>query len=163
MRIAYAIELDERGGRHRGTCPALPEVSVADISRVGLRAATETAVVAALCQRVIERRDLPSPTKAPLRDLAAPPLLIAAKLALLQTMRERGVTNVGLARMLRTVEGSVRRLVDPHHRSHIGHVEAALAKLGKRLLAELCPLAPAAAARRAANVNGPGRAPDQAR
>lgn len=142
MRIAYAIELQERGGRHRGTCPALPEVAVESHSQVGLRAATAAAVAQALSQRMLERRDLPAFCKAPLRDLAEPPVLLAAKLALFQTMRERGVTNVALARKLRTVEGSVRRLVDPHHRSHIDQVEAALAKLGKRLLAELRPIAP---------------------
>ena len=64
-------------------------------------------------------------------------MLVAAKLALYQTMRDQNVSNVALAKRLRTVEGAVRRLLDPYHRSQIDNVEAALAKLGKRLLVEL--------------------------
>jgi hypothetical protein len=44
---------------------------------------------------------------------------------------------VELARRLEIDEKSVRRLRDPLHRSHIGHIEAALRVLGKRLAVEV--------------------------
>jgi hypothetical protein len=43
------------------------------------------------------------------------------------------ISNAELARRLGADEKSVRRLRDPPHRSHIGHVEAALRALGQRL------------------------------
>ena len=49
-------------------------------------------------------------------------------------MRERGLSNAALARRLGTMEGTVRRLIDLDHRSHIGQVEAALVALGQRLV-----------------------------
>ena len=137
MRIVYPIQVDQRNGQCHATCPSLPEISATAGNRARLRAATQAALVNALCDRVKEHRDLPRPAQAPTRDLLEPPVLIAAKLALYQTLRDRNLTNVALANRMHTVEGTVRRLLDPHHRSGIGQVEAALAKLGKRLLIDL--------------------------
>lgn len=61
------------------------------------------------------------------------PALVAAKLELYRRMCETGTTRVALARMLGIDERAVRRLLAYKHRSHIGQIEAALAKLGKRL------------------------------
>jgi antitoxin HicB len=61
------------------------------------------------------------------------PALVAAKLELYRRMCETGTTRVALARMLGVDERAVRRLLAYKHRSHIGQIEAALAKLGKRL------------------------------
>lgn len=59
--------------------------------------------------------------------------LVVAKLELYRRMRETGTTRVALAEMLGIDERAVRRLLAYRHRSHIGQIEAALAKLGKRL------------------------------
>ena len=61
------------------------------------------------------------------------PALTAAKLELYRRMCETGTTRVALARLLSVDERAVRRLLAYRHRSHIGQIEAALAKLGKRL------------------------------
>jgi antitoxin HicB len=61
------------------------------------------------------------------------PVLIEAKLALMRRMHETGTTKVELARLLEISEGAVRRLLRFDHRSHIGRIEAALARLGSRL------------------------------
>ena len=60
-------------------------------------------------------------------------MLIEAKLALMRRMHETGTTKVELARLLGVSEGAVRRLLRFDHRSHIGRIEAALARLGSRL------------------------------
>jgi antitoxin HicB len=61
------------------------------------------------------------------------PALVAAKLELYRRMCETGTTRVALARMIGVDERAVRRLLAYRHRSHIGQIETALAKLGKRL------------------------------
>lgn len=101
-----------------------------------------TVLAAALRQCVEERRQLPRPAAlGSRRGAIAPPLLAAAKLLLLQAMREQDLSNVALARRLGVVEGSVRRLLDLGQRSHVDAVEAALAAAGRRLVVEAWPLA----------------------
>ena len=76
----------------------------------------------------------PGPSKARLDEhLITLPALVAAKLELYRRMCETGTTRVALAQMLGVDERAVRRLLAYKHRSHIGQIEAALAKLGKRL------------------------------
>lgn len=137
MRIAYPTQTQLQNGRLHGTCQAFPTVSADARARPRLRAAMREGLVDAVATCMKEHKDLPPPERAPLGELLEPPVLVAAKLALYQTMRDQNVSNVALAKRLRTVEGAVRRLLDPYHRSQIGNVEAALAKLGKRLLVEL--------------------------
>jgi antitoxin HicB len=74
----------------------------------------------------------PSSTRAG-EHLVTLPALVAAKLELYRRMCETGTTRVALAQMLGVDERAVRRLLAYKHRSHIGQIEAALAKLGKRL------------------------------
>jgi antitoxin HicB len=66
--------------------------------------------------------------------LVALPPLIAAKCALYQALRSRKLGPVAFATELGVAETAVRRLIDLDHRSHIGEVETALARLGKRLV-----------------------------
>ena len=63
-------------------------------------------------------------------------LAYPAKLALYRAMREQRIGNVAPARRLGTAEGTIRRLLDLDHRSHIGHVETVLRALGQRLVVE---------------------------
>ena len=69
--------------------------------------------------------------------MVALPVLVVAKLALYEAMRTAAVTHTALGRRLGISEGAVRRLVDLDHRSHIGHVETALAALGRHLVVEV--------------------------
>jgi antitoxin HicB len=59
--------------------------------------------------------------------------LIAAKLTLHDAMRGGHSTPARLAGRLGVTEAAARRLLDLRHRSRIEDVEAALAKLGKRI------------------------------
>jgi antitoxin HicB len=52
-------------------------------------------------------------------------------------MRDSRITRVALGKRLGVSEGTIRRLLDIDHRSHIGQIEAALAVFGKRLVVEV--------------------------
>jgi antitoxin HicB len=80
--------------------------------------------------------DEPWPESSPVAEgerLIELPVLILAKLALMRRMHETGTSRSELARVLGLSEGAVRRLLRFDHRSQIGQIEAALARLGARL------------------------------
>ena len=76
---------------------------------------------------------VPQPGPARGRPVVTLPPLVAAKLALHETMRAGRITKTELARRLGLHENAVRRLLDLDHRSHIDQLDRALAALGKRL------------------------------
>ena len=99
-------------------------------------AMADDALTVALGSYMQGREDIPVPdTVAGEQEMVAVPLVVAAKLALYTAMREQGLTKVGLAQRLDLSEGAVRKLLNPNHRSHIGQIERALAKVGRRLVA----------------------------
>ena len=139
MKYAYPAEISLEHDGSLVTLPDLPGISGRGQSRCEAIDAARTALVAELRRCARERRDMPRPSAVRGREMVDLPLLIAAKAALYQTMREQNVTNVALAKRMHAVEGTVRRLVDLGHRSHIDQVESALALLGKRLVADMSP------------------------
>ena len=137
MRLAYPTTIKENNGGFVATFPDIPGLSARGRNRVQTIVAGRAVLVAALGGYAKAHRDIPRPSGARVRDLVDLPVLLAAKVALYQTMRDQNVSNVALAKRLHTVEGTVRRLVDFGHRSHIDQVEAALRLLGKRFVVEL--------------------------
>jgi antitoxin HicB len=79
--------------------------------------------------------EIPPPSK-PKRGqrLVGVPLYLAPKLALYLAMRERGLRNTGLARLLGVSETVVRRMLNPKHHTKPDKIQAALAVLGKRIV-----------------------------
>ncbi len=142
MRVAYPIQIKPQDGAFVATFPGLPGLVVSGPNVRLVRQLARERLLEALRVRVAAREDLPAPTsRAKRQELVAPPVLLAAKLALYQTMRDQSVSNMELARRIGTVEGTVRRLVDPRHRSRIDSVEDALGVLNKRLVIDLQPRA----------------------
>ena len=134
-RLAYPVRLDRQGdGSWLVSFPDVPEALTEGATEREALAEAEDCLVAALGGYVQGRRDIPPPSPARGRPVVALPALVAAKIALYRAMRARGVGNTALAEQLGTVEGTVRRLLDPDHRSHIGQVESALRLLGQRLV-----------------------------
>lgn len=135
MQLAYPIKLDTR---EEGTLfvsfPDIPEALTESPTEREALAEAEDCLLAALGGYINERRNIPRPSPARGCPVVILPALVAAKLALYQAMREQGVSNVALAGQLGVLEGTVRRLLDLDHRSHIGQIEAALKILGKRLV-----------------------------
>ena len=93
----------------------------------------EDCLIAALGGYMKLNKSIPRPSPSRGRPTVTLPPLVAAKLALYEAMRTRGVAGEDLATRLGMAEPAVRRLLDLDHRSHIDQVEAALRCLGKRL------------------------------
>jgi antitoxin HicB len=133
--VAYAARfIREEDGGFSVTFRDLPEANAFGDD-------VEQALESAMCGLAVAlefrvKDDEPWPTPSALAEderLITLPVLVEAKLALMRRMHETGTTKVELARRLGISEGAVRRLLRFDHRSHIGQIERALAKLGSRL------------------------------
>ncbi len=65
------------------------------------------------------------------------PSLVTAKLAVYETMRDRGWSKLRLARELGIPENSVRRLLDLRHSSRMQAIDQALTKMNAELSVDL--------------------------
>jgi antitoxin HicB len=134
--LAYAATLtpDQEDGGFVVTFRDVPEaITQGDTVDEALRNAAD-ALTVALEFYAEDKKRFPKPSKLRLDEhLVTLPALVMAKLELYRRMRETGTTRVALAQTLGIDERAVRRLLAHKHRSHIGQIEAALAKLGKRL------------------------------
>ncbi len=136
MRYVYPVTLEpDESGRVVASFPDVPEALTDGADEGEALAEARDALRAALAGYVQARRPLPHPSRRKGHLIALPPL-IAAKLALYQAMRERGLSNVALAARLGLSEGAVRRLVDPDHASRIEKLEVALEALGAGIVVE---------------------------
>jgi antitoxin HicB len=70
-------------------------------------------------------------------DRAILPSLVTAKLAVYETMRERGWSKLKLAKELGMPENSVRRLLDLRHSSQMWVIDEALKKMNAELSIDL--------------------------
>jgi len=135
MRYIYPIELDPEpdGSAVNLSFPDVPGALTFGGDEAEALALAEDCLMAALRGYMKLGKPIPVPSAPRGRPIVALPSLAAAKLALYGAMREAQISNVELARRLGVTENVVRKLLDLDHRSHIGQVEAALAKLGVRL------------------------------
>ncbi|MDE0405898.1 MAG: type II toxin-antitoxin system HicB family antitoxin [Nitrospira sp.] len=135
MQLAYPVMLaSQEEGTLFVSFPDVPEALTEGPTEREALAEAEDCLIAALGGYINDRRNIPHPSPARGCPVVILPALVAAKLALYQAMREQGVNNVALAGQLGVMEGTVRRLLDLDHRSHIGQIEAALKIFGKRLV-----------------------------
>ncbi len=139
MKITYPVNLKkQKDGSVLVSFPDVPEaVTDGDSKTEALTSATDC-LVAALGGYVNDKRDIPKPSK-PKKGQPTIVLstLVSAKLSLYQAMRDTRITRVALGKRLGVSEGTIRRLLDIDHRSHIGQIEDALAVFGKRLVVEV--------------------------
>ena len=137
MRYTYPCVLTPDDGGVSISFPDVPEALTCGEDRTEALAMAQDALATALAGYVHERWDVPAPRPAvDGQELVPVPPVTAAKLALYTAMRTQDVTNVELARRLDVSEAAVRKLLNPDHRSHIGHVERALRAVGRTLVVE---------------------------
>ena len=134
MRYAYPFSVTpDEDGRLVVTFPDVKGASTDGADEAEATTNASDCLIAALIGYITLREPIPRPSPARGRTTVTLPPLMAAKLALYSAMLEQHVTNADLADRMGTSEAEVRRLIDLDHRSDIGQIEAALAKLGKRL------------------------------
>jgi antitoxin HicB len=63
--------------------------------------------------------------------------IMTAKAALYEAMRDKGMSNVALAKKLGVAETEVRRLLSPRHNSKIERLDKALAVFGKHIVVQI--------------------------
>jgi antitoxin HicB len=128
----------DTAGFYLVTFPDIPEAGTDAETREEAIHEAPDALIAALGGYMEAKRAIPLPSQITQDQLRVTlPILVAAKLALYEAMRTAKVTNMEMGRRLGISESAVRRLLDLDHRSHIAHVEAALATLGHRLVVEV--------------------------
>lgn len=133
MRYAYPVEVKEAADGVTVVFPDVPEAITEGATLGEALERASDALVTALSFYVDDDQPLPRPSRPRSRPVVVVPALEAAKLALHDAMLEAGLSNVELGCALGLDEKAVRRLRDLLHHSHVGAVETALHKLGKRI------------------------------
>ncbi len=139
MKLEYPVELSlQNDGSYLVLFPDIPEALTDGETNEEALSEAEDCLIAALGGYINDRRNIPKPSlpQKGQKTIRVSPLA-AAKLVLYQAMRDAKITRVELGNRLGVSEGSVRRLLDLDHRSHIGQVDAALTLLGKHLVVEV--------------------------
>jgi antitoxin HicB len=93
----------------------------------------EDCLVTALYGFIRYGEAIPRPGPARGRPMIAVPPLVAAKLALYTAMREQGIDQAEVARRLGVSDKVVSSFLHLKRRTHIAHLERALAQLGVQL------------------------------
>jgi antitoxin HicB len=129
-----AVSRDE-AGFYLVTFPDFPEAATDAESRADALDEAADALEEAIAGRINRGEPLPHPGIRRARQILIPvPAQMALKAALYLAVREAGIRNTELAKRLGADEKEIRRLLDPHHRSKLPRLEAALEALGKRLV-----------------------------
>jgi antitoxin HicB len=139
MALGYRYTLErQENGWWLVRFPGIPEALTEGETQEGARAEAVDCVIAALEGYMKAGRPLPRQGAAHFGpDRAVLPSLVTAKLAVYETMRERGWSKLKLAKHLAMPENSVRRLLDLRHGSHMWIIDEALAKMNAELRIDL--------------------------
>ena len=136
---AYSYRALFEPGDRRGTIvvtfPDVPEAITQGRSEGDARAKAEEALALVLLTYLKRGKPLPKPRAKGrgLVDVAVAPE-VAAKLAVLESFAQAGMTKSELARRIGKDEKEVRRILDPKHPTKLPALTAALRALGKRLV-----------------------------
>ena len=134
LTYPVTIERDDEGF-YLVTFPDFPEAATDGRSEVEALHEAADALDEAIAGRINRGDDIPHPSRPEAEQLVVPiPAQMAVKAALYLAVKEAGIRNVELAKRLGADEKEVRRLLDPHHKSKLPRIEAALEALGKNLV-----------------------------
>jgi antitoxin HicB len=144
MAFGYKYKLERQtNGWWLVRFPGIPEALTEGETESEARRNAVDCVVAALEGYMKAGKRLPRQGSGHSRpDRAVLPSLVTAKLAVYETMRERGWSKLRLAKELGMPENSVRRLLDLRHSSQMWIIDEALAKMQSELLIDLPKVRP---------------------
>jgi antitoxin HicB len=118
--------------------PGIPEALTEGKTLDEARANAHDCVIAALAGYIKAGRPLPrQPAAHSAAERAMLPSLVTAKLAVYQTMRDRGWSRAKLATELGISDNAMQRLLDLHHNSQMRIIDDALAKMDAELSIDL--------------------------
>ncbi|WP_072929963.1 type II toxin-antitoxin system HicB family antitoxin [Nissabacter archeti] len=130
MRYPVTFDCDETG------CavlfPDIPEAMTGGDTREEALSMAQDALVTAFDFYFEDRREIPAPS-AEGEAFVEVPASVAAKVLLLNTLVQQGVSNAELARLIDTRPQEVQRIVSLSHSTKIDTIQKALLALGKRL------------------------------
>ena len=134
--FAYpASVVRDEAGFYLVTFPDFPEAATDAESREAALEEASDALEEAIAGRMNRGDDIPHPSARKARQALVPvPAQMAVKAALYIAVKEAGIRNTELAKRLDADEKEIRRLLDPHHRSKLPRLEAALDAMGKKLV-----------------------------
>jgi len=134
--FAYpASVVHDEAGFYLVTFPDFPEAATDGESREAALEEASDALEEAIAGRMNRGDAIPHPGKRKARQALVPvPAQMAVKAALYMAVKESGIRNTELAKRLDADEKEIRRLLDPHHRSKLPRLEAALEAVGKKLV-----------------------------
>ena len=135
--FSYPVTLgpDITGRRFTVTFRDLPEAITQGTNRKDALAQAADCLDEAIANRLVLRLDIPAPSRSRKGQPVVPvPPLMAAKAALYLAIREAGMSNVQLARLIGCNEKEIRRMLDPRHATKLPRLQEAIEALGKRLV-----------------------------
>jgi len=134
--FAYpASVVRDEAGFYLVTFPDFPEAATDGESHEAALEEASDALEEAIAGRMNRGDAIPHPGKRKARQALVPvPAQMAVKAALYMAVKESGIRNTELAKRLDADEKEIRRLLDPHHRSKLPRLEAALEAVGKKLV-----------------------------
>jgi antitoxin HicB len=135
MRYAYPVVLapEPDGSAINVSFPSVPGALTWGDDEAEALELAQDCLVTALSGYMRDGETIPRPGPAKGRPMIAVPPLVAAKLALYTAMREREMTETELARRLGVTQKTVRSILHLKRRTHVAHLERALAQLGIQL------------------------------
>ncbi|RYC10157.1 type II toxin-antitoxin system HicB family antitoxin [Ciceribacter ferrooxidans] len=132
--FAYACRFEptERPGGFVATFDDVPEAITEGEDMADAREMAADALGVALLTYLEMKRPLPEAKAS--GEMISPDPEVAAKIAVIETFIEAGLTRTELARRLGRDEKEVRRILDPDTPTKLPMLAAALAAMGKRLV-----------------------------
>lgn len=119
----------------------IPEAITQGDDLTDARAMAADALLTAMDFYFEDKRPVPMPSALQAgEEMVELPASVFAKVLLLNTMLEQGVSNAELARRMGTRPQDVQRIVNLGHTTKIDTIAAALHQLGKNLFLQLHPL-----------------------
>jgi len=134
--IVYPAKFDRAKDGITVTFPDIPEAIACGFSEREAMEYAVDAIITFFTEYIKRRQAIPRASKARGKSMrmVVLPALEEAKIRLYEAMRETGVRKADLARCMGWQKSQVDRLLDLRHRSRLDQIEAALAKLHKRLV-----------------------------
>ena len=130
--MTYPVELRQQPDSVLVFFPDSPEALTEGDTRADALCEAKDCLIAALGGYILAGRPVPTPSATPADATVCLPPVISGKLALYNTMLQRGIDSHALARKLGETEVATRCLIDLDHQSDIGQIERALRAFSSR-------------------------------